>query len=52
MICAHATPLTDLEAAIALVPDFPKPGILFRDMAPNTSCWRARPTSRPPSLPC
>lgn len=34
MICAHATPLTDLEAAIALVPDFPKPGILFRDMSP------------------
>ena len=26
--------LADLEAAIALVPDFPKPGILFRDMSP------------------
>lgn len=26
--------LADLEAAIVLVPDFPKPGILFRDMSP------------------
>lgn len=24
----------DLEAAIAVVPDFPKPGILFRDISP------------------
>ena len=34
MICAIPSTLADLESAIALVPDFPKPGILFRDMSP------------------
>lgn len=34
MTCANTASLADLEAAITLVPDFPKPGILFRDMSP------------------
>ena len=34
MNCANTPLLTKLEAEIALVPDFPKPGILFRDMSP------------------
>lgn len=34
MNCAAPISLAELESAITLVPDFPKPGILFRDMSP------------------
>ncbi len=34
MNCAAPMSLAELESAITLVPDFPQPGILFRDMAP------------------
>ncbi|NBP79180.1 purine phosphoribosyltransferase family protein [bacterium] len=42
-----STPSVDLEAFIRAVPDFPKPGILFRDITPllgNTEALAAADT--------